>query len=41
MGKTYRYDEEQFDDNYEDFKRFKKEKKQKEREEDDEIIRDD
>ena len=39
MGKTYRYDEEQFGEDYENFKRFKKEKKQKE-EEQDEVIRD-
>ena len=32
MGKTYRYDEEKFGDNYH-FKRFKKEQKQKEEEE--------
>lgn len=41
MGKTYRYDEEQFGEDYENFKRFKKEKKQKEKEEEqDEVIRD-
>jgi hypothetical protein len=42
MGKTYRYDEEQFGEDYENFKRFKKDKKQKEKEEEqDEVIRDD
>lgn len=32
MGKTYKYDRDEFGDNYEAFRRFKKERRQKEEE---------